>query len=135
MFKVHHVALSVKNMKKSIDFYGVFGFSEVYRWESDNSDLIISHLKLGEMFLELFCFKNYNEAPISSKELPTDLPRIGIKHFGIKVKSIKKIKSLFIEKGLSKNIEIIRGRTEIDYFFIKDPDGILLEFVQDDRGL
>ena len=32
-------------------------------------------------------------------------------------------------------VDITKGRTEIDYFFIKDPDGILVEIVQDDRGL
>jgi glyoxylase I family protein len=135
MFTIHHIALSVSNIKKSIDFYGLFGFKEVYRWESDNKDLLISHLKLKETFLELFCYKNYQDSPETSKSLQTDLPRIGVKHFGLKVKSIKEIKKLFLEQNISEEININRGRTEIDYFFIKDPDGILLEFVQDDRGL
>ena len=135
MFTIHHVALSVSNIKESIEFYAFFGFKVAYHWESDEKDLQIAHLKLGETFLELFCFKTYQEAPESSKELTTDLPRIGVKHFGLKVKSVHETKELIINNGYKENIEIIRGKTEVDYFFIKDPDGILLEFIQDDRGL
>jgi len=135
MFTIHHVALSVSNMKKSIEFYAFFGFKVAYHWESDAKDLQIAHLKLGETFLELFCFKQYQKSPTSSHELSTDLPRIGVKHFGLKVKSVHETKDLILNNGYQGAIEIIRGKTEVDYFFIKDPDGILLEFIQDDRGL
>ena len=135
MFSIHHVALSVSNMQKTCDFYALFGFKVAYNWESDDKKMQISHLKLGESFLELFCFKEHQEAPESSKELMTDLPRIGVKHFGLKVKDIHQTKQFLIEHGYQEEIEIIRGKTEVDYFFIKDPDGILLEFIQDDRGL
>jgi len=135
MFTIHHVALSVKDIEKSINFYAVFGFKVAYTWQSEDKSLQISHLKLGKTFLELFCFKNYQEAPESSKELMTDLPRIGVKHFGLKVKSVHETKKFVLDNGYKGDIEIIRGKTEVDYFFIKDPDGILLEFIQDDRGL
>ncbi len=135
MFSIHHVALSVSNMERTCNFYALFGFDIVYSWESDAKDIQISHLKLGETFLELFCFKEHQEAPKSSKELITDLPRLGVKHFGLKVKSIHETKKFLEEHGYQEEIEVIRGKTEVDYFFIKDPDGILLEFIQDDRGL
>jgi len=35
---------------------------------------------------------------------------------------------------LAKSVEIKHGRTGIDYFFIKDPSGNFIEFVQDDLG-
>jgi len=135
MFTIHHVALSVTDIQKSINFYAIFGFEVAYTWQSEDKAIQISHLKLGETFLELFCFKNYQEAPESSKELMTDLPRIGVKHFGLKVKSVHETKKFVLDSGYEGDIEIIRGKTEVDYFFIKDPDGILLEFIQDDRGL
>lgn len=135
MFTIHHVALSVTNLQKTIEFYALFGFKVAYSWANEDKSVQISHLKLGETFLELFCFKEYKEAPKSSKELMTDLPRIGVKHFGLKVKCVHETKQFVIDSGYKEEIEIIRGKTEVDYFFIKDPDGILLEFIQDDRGL
>jgi glyoxylase I family protein len=135
MFKIHHVALSVSNIEESIKFYTIFGFKIVYHWKSDDTSLQIAHLKLEETFLELFCFEKYQNAPKSSNELATDLPRLGVKHFGLKVKCVHETKKFLVENGYTEEIEIVRGKTEVDYFFIKDPDGILLEFIQDDRGL
>lgn len=133
MFTFHHVSLSVRDISKSIKFYGLFGFKEVLTWRGDDNKVTVSHLKLGDMLLELFCFKNNQEPSKSSQELATDLPRIGVKHFGLKVENLKITKNKFLENGLAKEIQITQGKTGIDYFFIKDPDGILLEFLQDDR--
>lgn len=135
MFSFHHVALSVQNIEPSIEFYGVFGFSPVYKWVSDDESLSIVHLKQGDMLLELFCYKDTASAPTSSQTLATDLPRIGIKHFGLQVKDIYEAKEHLQTLGLADGVEVTQGRTGIDYFFIKDPSGILVEVVQDERNL
>ena len=33
---LHHIALSVRNMKESQAFYEKLGFKEVHRWAADN---------------------------------------------------------------------------------------------------
>ena len=135
MFSFHHVSLSVTNLDKSMEFYSGFGFKKVLQWKSDDNSLSIAHMKLKESILELFCFAAPRPAPESMEKLETDLPVIGIRHFGIQVDSLKKAKDFIIKKGYAEKIEIIRGKTGIDYFFIKDPDGIFVELVQDERGL
>ena len=135
MFSIHHISLSVTSLDTSVNFYQKLGFKEVLRWKADDGSLQISHLKLGEVFLELFSFKKFVEAPSSTKKLDTDLMRIGVKHFGIKVRSIIEAKDWVEKNNIAQNVEIKHGRTNIDYFFIQDPDGIFIEFVQDDRGL
>ena len=135
MFKIHHIALSVKNIEKSLEFYKNFGFEKKLSWKSENNDLEIFHLKLWEIYLELFSFKNFKESSLDSRELTTDLPQIWVKHFWIQVENLEKTKKEFIEKNIAENIEIKLWKTGIKYFFIKDPDWILLEFVQDDRKL
>jgi len=136
VFRLHHVALSVSDIDASIAFYTYFGFEPVYHWHADDKKLTIVHLKLGDFLLELFSFENNAAAPDSSKNLASDLPRIGIKHFGLKVADIHKtLKYLQQQKLADDHINVIQGRTNIEYFFIKDPDSILLEIVQDDRQL
>ena len=135
MFSFHHVALSVLNLEESIAFYRVFGFKQVFAWQSEDGNLSIEHLRQGEMLLELFCFRNAVPAPTSSQSLATDLPRIGIKHFGLKVADISQAAEQLKRAGLAGDVEIVQGRTGIRYFFIKDPSGIMIEVVQDDRGV
>lgn len=134
MFKIHHVALSVSDMKKSISFYNVFGFRKVLSWESDDGTLSISHLKLNEFVLEIFCYKKFSEMPKEFKNVKSHLKTLGVKHFGLQVSSIEDAKKKFVDLGFADNISIAQGRTGIKYFFLLDPDGICLEIVQDDRG-
>ena len=135
MFSLHHVALSVSDLDASIAFYSTLDFKPVYRWHAEDETLKIAHLKLGEFLLELFCFNNPSAAPDSSKELASDLPRIGIKHFGLRVADIHAALAQLQVQGLADGVQVLKGRTGIDYLFINDPDGILLEIVQDDRQL
>lgn len=135
MFSFHHVSLSVRNLESSIEFYATFGFEPVYEWQAEGDSLAIVHLKLEETLLELFCFVDASAAPESSKELATDLPRIGIKHFGVRVDDIHGALNHLRQLGLADDVEVVKGKTGIDYFFIKDPSGILVEIVQDERKL
>ena len=133
MFSLHHVALSVSDLDATIAFYTALDFEPVYRWHAEDGKLMIVHLKQGEFLLELFCFEDPSPAPLSSQELASDLPRVGIKHFGLRVADIHAALAQLQAQGLADDVQVVKGRTGIDYFFIKDPDGILLEIVQDDR--
>jgi glyoxylase I family protein len=134
MFKFHHIALSVSQLSRSQDFYQALGFEQVYQYQSEDGSLQIAHLKLGEAILELFCYAQAEDAPLSTKLLVTDLPRLGVKHFGLAVADIHQAKEKLQALGLLQEVEISHGRTGIDYFFVQDPDGIFVEVVQDDRG-
>ncbi|GAV19103.1 glyoxylase I family protein [Mariprofundus micogutta] len=135
MFSFHHVALSVSNLEESVAFYSLLGFDPVFDWQAEDDSLSIVHLRQGEALLELFCFTTPVAAPESTRSLATDLPRIGIKHFGVKVADIAKAKDEIEKLGIIDKVEVVKGRTGIDYFFITDPSGILVEVVQDDREL
>ena len=133
MFSFHHVALTVSDTEASIKFYAVFGLKPILEWQSDNKDLVITHLKSGDIFLELFCYAK-NAAALSRNE--NDLTQLGIKHFALKVESIEVARKFILTTGLAKeeNIEIKQGRTGIVYFFIQDPDGNWVEIVEDKRN-
>jgi glyoxylase I family protein len=135
MYTFHHVCLSVTNRERSVAFYAKLGFEEFHFWEAEDKSLTITHLTLGNaMFLELFCHANHQPAPETIHATDTDLPVIGTKHFGLRVDSIEAARDDLAAKGIvDKNIEIKQGRTGPRIFFIKDPDGILVEIAEDKR--
>lgn len=135
-YAIHHVAISVSNHERSVEFYAQLGFRQVHFWEAGDKSFSITHLKLGGFILELFCFANALAAPDSIHSTKTDLPIIGTKHFGLGVDSIEAAREDLAVKGIvDKNIEITEGRTGPRYFFIEDPDGILVEIIEDKREL
>ena len=134
-FKIHHVAISVSDLQKSYNFYRKFWFEKILYWQDEQKTLEIMHLKLNDFILEIFCFKNFEKIYFYEKQLQTSLPRIWVKHFWIQVENLEEAKKFFEKEKIAENIEIKLWRTGIKYFFIKDPDGILLEFVEDKRNL
>lgn len=132
MYSISHVALSVSDIRESIEFYEKFGFKTIKEWEATDHSLKIVHLKLNNVVLELFCYKNYIDIPEHSKKLSSDLPVIGTKHFALGVKSIDIAHKDLISKGIiSSDLNITLGRLGKRYFFITDPDGILIEIIED----
>ena len=128
MFNVGHVAISVSNMNRSVEFYKRFGFENYKEYRDDN--LEIKTLKLNNMILEIFCYKDYEKLPEHSKNLNLDLKTIGTKHFALCVDSIEQGKKFIIENKIKENVDILTGRLGKNYFFIKDPDGILVEIIE-----
>jgi glyoxylase I family protein len=133
-FALHHAAISAINMAESVAFYERFGFRVVLHWKDPGGELEIAHLKLGENYLEIFWYRDQVPAPDTSGSLATDLPRIGVKHFALLVDSVHEAKKFVENHDIPSNVEIQHGRTGVTYFFIKDPSGILIEFLEDKRG-
>ena len=134
MYTFHHACISVTNRERSVEFYNQLGFEQVHFWEANDKSLTITHLKNGGTILELFCYADYKPAPDTIHSTKTDLPVIGNKHFGLRVDSIEAAREDLAAKGIvDKDIEITQGRTGPRYFFIADPDGILVEISEDKR--
>ncbi|HEX2149102.1 MAG TPA: VOC family protein [Actinomycetota bacterium] len=133
--RLHHAAISVSDLERSKAFYAELGFQPVVDWADPSGSPKICHMKLGDSYLELFWFEAHLAAPESAGQLQTDLPRIGCKHFALRVDSIDEAKAFVEDKGWAAGVAVLEGRTGVRYFFVPDPDGILVEFVEDRRGL
>ena len=135
MFSAHHIAISVIDLERSIAFYEKLEFQEVMRWQADDRSLSIIQMRLGSMLLEMFCYASPKQGGLNGRTLEYDLKTIGTKHFGLKVEGLEQARLKLIELGLiDDSVHITRGRTGIDYLFLRDPDGLFVEIVQDDRG-
>lgn len=132
MFNFNHVAISVINAEESIEFYKKFGFEEFKSWRAEDESIKINMLKLNNTVLEMFCYKEYTKLPETANTTATDLPVLGTKHFALGVENIEQAKEFVIKNEIANDIEIKVGRLGKPYFFIKDPNGILMEIIEKD---
>jgi catechol 2,3-dioxygenase-like lactoylglutathione lyase family enzyme len=131
----HHTAISVRDLKKTLDFYEKLGFTQVHRY--DDEDKIGVKIKLGNYFLEIFAYHKNIEAPAAVSALGGSLDVIGIKHIALQADDIEAALTDMKAKGLADDsTEILTKGDELGearFFFIQDPNGIWVEFINDPR--
>jgi catechol 2,3-dioxygenase-like lactoylglutathione lyase family enzyme len=134
-FHFHHVAMSVANLDRSMAFYDFFGFQLALKWEAVDKSLAIAHLVNREgACIEIVCYAANNETKVSPP-VGNDLTQVGVKHFALAVDDLAKARDEIIAKDLGEITDIQQGRTKIDFFFVRDPDGLWVEVVNDRRAL
>jgi glyoxylase I family protein len=128
----HHCAISVRDLNRTVAFYTDLGFVEVIRWTAPDGSLEISHLANGHSFLEVFCYSQNAAAPPDVRDGGPELESVGVKHFALLVGDLVSAHEL-LKRAHHDTTEISAGRTGIEYFFARDPDGIWFEIVRDER--
>lgn len=130
-FYLHHGAISVSNMKRSLEFYKrVLGFEEDTRVNTPDGSLEIVHVKRGEDFLELFCHRSPDPLPDFAKDNMADFKVLGTKHIAFSTDDADGMYR-FLEKQNVDGLSLIfDNNPTYRYFFFRDPDGIALEFVE-----
>lgn len=83
------------------------------------------------LVIELFSVKDFNPLPEYRKDLLFDLKTLGVKHFAFKTENIEEIYICFKNsKTVELATELRKGGSGLRYFFVKDPDGILIEIIE-----
>jgi glyoxylase I family protein len=131
IMKLGHVALSVSSVVRSAAFYKKhFGLRVSCRYNFKDKGLIIVLLKGAGLTLELFEFKKRKRLPQYRKTLDNDLRTVGVKHFSFETKNIAAAYNKFKKARVKFATELrlfVNGKR---YFFIKDPDGVLIEIME-----
>jgi len=127
----HHTAISIRDINKTIGFYEVFGFKEVHRYEDPDKTGI--KLKLGNYVLELFAYKQNGLKPELRLILGNNLDELGVKHIGFTVVDVDAALDDLKSQGLADESTKILTKGTARFFFVKDPDGMWVEIIKDDR--
>lgn len=132
-YHLHHITINAKDLFASESFYYLLGFKKAFEYKARDGSLAVLHLKNGNNLLEIFSYSS--ETPNTPKDEQLYFLSDGVKHFALNVPSLGKAKDDLLKKGIKPHSDISEGRMGIKHFLIKDPDGIFVEIVQDDREL
>ncbi|OYD21297.1 VOC family protein [Oceanimonas baumannii] len=131
MFAFHHVTLNVRNLDAAEGFYKGLGFEPDYRWQDEQGELQICHLRLGQARLELYCFRPVEEPELVALPPWAQGHRLGLRHFALQVEDLDDALSSLHGAGLLADKPTpVPGQICARYVFIMDPDGNSVELLE-----
>jgi catechol 2,3-dioxygenase-like lactoylglutathione lyase family enzyme len=133
MYSIHHVAVTASNFERSLEFYQKLGFKVLANRYLPEKQKKIALLASDNFKLELFWYEDFSDEPTSRETIGNNVHDVGVKHFALRVDSINEARARLKELHISLESEPTTGDTGYDFFFIRDPDGVWIEFVQDDK--
>lgn len=127
--KIHHVALAVSDLQKSVDWYSLnLGFKLISDYSGSNMNIAL--LEKDDSRLELFHLSDTEPLPEYHKNLMEDLAVVGTKHVCFEINDmdqmIKTLQSKNVEFVMKPDSTFYGGR----YVIFKDRDGILIELFE-----
>ena len=138
--RADHVALSVADIKRSIDFYcDLFGFEVRLRLPPDptldlgtvvglpGATADIAHLYLGEFMLELF---EYHQPRGEARAAERNQASHGYTHFGLRVTEIHDEVARLRAAGVEFLSDPVEFRPDVWVVYFRGPDGEVLELRQ-----
>ena len=127
---LHHCALSVSDIQRSIEFYDrVLGLQVDTRSTTDDGALEIVHLHNGKGHLELFAHRNWRPLPEHAQSNEADIPVVGTKHVAFSTTDLLAVHRHLQEQGVEELTDVFNNNKHYKYCFFKDPDGITVEVV------
>lgn len=115
------VTLTVKNLDETLKFYQEFVGLKLGKRYKPNEKMEIAFLKDD---------KSNTQIELIYNEETTSVPVGGDYSLGFKAKSLEQMVKLAQEKNLTIASEIFQPNPNIKFFYILDPDGRKVQFVE-----
>jgi catechol 2,3-dioxygenase-like lactoylglutathione lyase family enzyme len=129
--KVLHVGISVSDMERSLKWYKeVLGFDQLLKddYVPPLGARICFIRGCGGFEIELFQYDAPKAIPSDRLVPNTDLQTIGTKHAAFETDDMPALKAHFVACGVDIAHEVTMDGEAV--MFVRDPDGVLLEFIQ-----
>lgn len=129
--QVLHVGISVKDMKTSLKWYEqILGFQKVKDDYAPPLGARICFIRRDDLDFEIELFQYDEPKPLpEERRVPnTDLQTIGTKHVAFQTDDMPALKERFLANGVDIAHEVTMDGEAV--IFIRDPDGVLIEFIQ-----
>jgi catechol 2,3-dioxygenase-like lactoylglutathione lyase family enzyme len=128
-YRLHHPAITVRDMDESVAFYALLGYEVVHR-EDDHYGSILVIMRQAGSYIEFFQWPQNDNAEPFDFPLANDVEQLGIRHLAWQVDDLEAAMQDLLQKGVPPE-RISRGRGLGNYFFVKDPDGWWIEVLLD----
>ncbi len=127
--KALHVGISIKDMEASLKWYKeVLGFEMVKDDYAPPLGARICFIRKDDFEIELFQYDDPKPIPQDRLVPNSDLQTIGTKHAAFEVDDMKALKEHFVAHNVDIAHEVTMDGESV--MFIRDPDGVLIEFIQ-----
>jgi len=121
--KIDHIGIRIRDKQRSIDFYEVLGFKQVFDAGFDEGHPLILEHPSGVV---LNLLGPSSEEKDENVLMDIDKRYAGYTHMALKIKSLDETKAYFAEQGIE-----ITGKfsfKDMNAVFIRDPDLNVIEF-------
>ena len=126
--KLHHIAMTVKDTKESVDWYEkMFGMHVVRTMHIDHTGADITFMGNGDFMIEMFDIPGAAPLPDGRSHPDTDNAVMGLKHYCIYVDNNKEFVADLVSKGVNVAFEFQPGDETTYAAFINDPTGNVIE--------
>jgi catechol 2,3-dioxygenase-like lactoylglutathione lyase family enzyme len=129
-FSLDHVAVTVSDLERSIEFYGRnFGFA-CRRVLPLGPKGRVALLHGGGLTIEMFAPAGALPLPEDRRTPDADLRTIGVKHFALRVADAMAASEFLKRNGVEFISGVTVGVRGVRRFFVKDPDGTAIEITE-----
>lgn len=128
----HHAGLVVSDLERSLEWYNThLGFTVKSRTDLPEQDLVIVYMHRDGFELELFAKSSSQVQRSAERDVMDSFIYQGWRHFCFRVADVDAIWAECTSRGLDLALPPSENPiAQVKYCFVRDPDGILIEFLQ-----